>query len=194
MFRSLFSWITLLGTRRRTTSLGPASGFDPCFRGSRSSGRALRWPRCPPKSVSILVFVDHAPRDVCHCIGERPWPRFRSLFSWITLLGNIRDIEIVAKNRFRSLFSWITLLGIEDEIGISGRIEFRSLFSWITLLGSPRLFGSARRARRFDPCFRGSRSSGAIQLKPGKVILRFRSLFSWITLLGSAASPAIATT
>ena len=68
---------------------------------------------------------------------------------------------------------------------------------WVSILvfvdhaprGAWRLRGHDAR-RGFDPCFRGSRSSGG----PGTIAalspLVFRSLFSWITLLGAACQRA----
>ena len=86
-FRSLFSWITLVG----------------------------RWPEQgnrADRTVSILVLVDHARRLSDDVNGGYRVPVFGSLFLWITLVGLDRTGRLSnGMVLFRSLFSWITLVG-----------------------------------------------------------------------------------
>src|SRR5688572_8107604 len=60
-FRSLLSWMHLVGAWRAPWTLTGRRGFDPCCRGCTSSGAADGLGRRRHRLVSILVVVD-APR------------------------------------------------------------------------------------------------------------------------------------
>src|SRR5262249_8435283 len=60
--------------------------FDPCSPGSRSSTPVVLRVPVSGSVVSILVLLDHAPRLPESGHDRQSSPRFRSLFSWITLL------------------------------------------------------------------------------------------------------------
>ena len=139
----------------------PELCFDPCFRGSRSSGS----PTASPTSN---------------------WRRFRSLFSWITLLG------FDTRPRACAVDGTVSILVFVDHAprAVSdGRTHVDDGVSILVFVdhaprgGLPSL--SCPSLICFDPCFRGSRSSGLPLAKTTCLLVSFRSLFSWITLLGN---------
>ena len=149
MFRSLFSWITLLGESKPFGCTSPCWCFDPCFRGSRSSGlhftasvksadelfRSLfswitllgrfsrNFQRFLPDGVSILVFVDHAPRVSGFPVGPVK-PTSVSILVFVDHAPRVSPASTckLTSNGFRSLFSWITLLGVQRSDGLHGRV------------------------------------------------------------------------
>ena len=109
------------------------------------------------------------------------WREFQSLFSWMTLIGELAAGEQVeadlvsilvflddahrlldawprhfSPKRFQSLFSWMTLIGHPPTTRTAPAVlVFQSLFSWMTLIGSLSMSNIDPRGSSFNPCFLG---------------------------------------
>ena len=114
VFRSLFSWITLIGPCRWPSDDGRCCCFDPCSRGSRSpatGGYRAEFERY--HRVSILVLVDHAHSTFQRSRKVLRSSKFRSLFSWITLALDA-EATSQAQSQARSLLK-VSILVLVDH-------------------------------------------------------------------------------
>ena len=211
-FQSLFLWNSLNGQCVEGSGR-PASGFNPCFCGIRSSAwhesvmpRGRDWSFNPcfcgirstavartrhvarPRRVSILVFVEFAQRPArsSGSLDERQ-RRFQSLFLWISLNGSTTRIAACSVSRFQSLFLWNSLIGAAQHGPTPLRTDDVSILVFVDSLHGA---GSIRTSRGqtpdigFNPCFCGIRSSAGRPADDHQDRVGFQSLFLWNSLNG----------
>ena len=131
------------------------AGFDPCSPGScwaasNSCGHQWRETR-----VSILVLLDQARRLSPVALRGRPATSFDPCSPGSGSGPGDADSASSAEAGFRSLFSWIRLVGARTGFAPRKAPGFRSLFFWIRLVGLLDC-GPRKIAAGFDPCSTGS--------------------------------------